>query len=322
MVWSRSVRWRSIACVALCCAFAQVAVAQEPPAQEPPAQEPPADSPERARALELGRQGLALYNERRWVEAYERFERAEALVHSPVFVLYMARSKRELRELRNARVLYGRIAAPAEPNEPETWQVARREAESELELLRPRIPTVRIVTAAARVWLDGASIATRVLEIDPGEHEVVARMKSGELVRKSFVIEEGERDLRIELVAPRRAAPRPRPVADDPGKTQRIAGIALMATGGVLVSVGIGTGIAAVVKDGQLEDACTEGVCPEANRADVDAYYAVAHTTTVMLSVGGAALATGVVVYLTAPSHHLEVAPFIGPGVAGFFGRY
>src|SRR5262245_45324754 len=143
MVWSRPVRWRSIACVALCCAFAQVAFAQEPPAREPPATEPPAteppaepaDSPERARALELGRQGLAHYNERRWVDAYERFERAEALVHSPVFVLYMARSKRELRELKNARVLYERIAAPAEPNEPETWQVARREAESELELL-------------------------------------------------------------------------------------------------------------------------------------------------------------------------------------------
>ena len=313
-------RWRLIACVALCSAFARVAFAQEPPAGEPPAE--PADSPDRARALELGRQGLALYNERRWVDAYERFERAEALVHSPVFVLYMARSKRELRELKNARVLYQRIAAPAEPNEPETWQIARREAQSELELLRPRIPTVRIVTPATRVWLDGASITTRVLEIDPGEHEVVARMYSGKLVRKSFVIEEGERDVRVELIAPRRAAPRPRPVTEDPGKTQRIAGIALMATGGVLVSVGIGTGIAAVAKDGELEEACTDGVCPEANRDDVDAYYAVAHTTTVMLSVGAAALATGVVVYLTAPSDRIEVAPWIGPGVAGIFGRY
>ena len=61
---------------------------------------------ERARALELGKSAIEVYNEGRWVDAYDRFAKADKLVHSPVFVLYMARCRRQLGNLVQAQTLY------------------------------------------------------------------------------------------------------------------------------------------------------------------------------------------------------------------------
>ena len=78
------------------------AAAQEP---EPRADDKSAQGDESARwaaersAVQLGHDGLALYEASRWSEAHERFQTAERLVHSPVFQLYMARCRRNMGRL-------------------------------------------------------------------------------------------------------------------------------------------------------------------------------------------------------------------------------
>jgi hypothetical protein len=245
---------------------------------------------ERERALELGREGVALYEAGRWLEARERFERAEALVHSPVFVLYAARTQHRLGKLLVARTLYRRVIdEPALADEIEPWRAARRDAAAELEALGPRIPRIRVAVPSrypAQVWLDGVHVGTvgDVIEADPGDHEVVV--------------------------------PVPQQPADEPSPLQERAAIGLLVTGGVLGLCALGTGLGAVVAEGALEDECPDGVCGAERADDVDRYYALAHTTTAMLVGGGAALGVGLVLYLTAPD--ADAAAAVGPGWAGF----
>jgi hypothetical protein len=58
---------------------------------------PDADRSEQRSALSLGHAGLAHFSEGRFSDALEAFSRAEARMHSPVFVLYRARALKELR---------------------------------------------------------------------------------------------------------------------------------------------------------------------------------------------------------------------------------
>src|SRR4051812_16804045 len=62
------------------------------------AQPPPAPS-HRDTATDVGKMALSLYAEKKFGEAYAMLEAADRMEHSPVFVLYMARSKRSSGEM-------------------------------------------------------------------------------------------------------------------------------------------------------------------------------------------------------------------------------
>jgi hypothetical protein len=288
------------------------------------------DSPERARAVELGRQGIALYNKRRWVEAYEVFERAEALIHSPVFLLYMARAKRQTRELVASRSLYQRIVDQPGGSEPEPWRQARSDAAAELEALRPRIPALRIVVASAgpaKVWLDGAPLAPerigQPIEVDPGPHEAVARMASGDVVRQRITVREAQRNVRIELawpprkpvIAPASEPARRAPAPGGAGDAQRTGGLVLIVLGSGVTIAGIATGALALAKANDLEQIDAD----ERESSDIETHDALRYTAITTLVVGGATLVTGIVVYATAPTAP-EVS--LGPGFIGLKGRF
>ena len=53
------------------------------------------DAGDGKRAVELGKEAKAAYEQGRWSEALEKFKQADAIVHSPVFTLYVARTERQ-----------------------------------------------------------------------------------------------------------------------------------------------------------------------------------------------------------------------------------
>lgn len=274
---------------------------------------------DRWRALELGRHGVELYNQRRWVEAYDRFSQAEAIVHSPVFVLYMARAKRQLGSLVEAETLCRRVMdEPLPEDAPPQWVDARRDAAEEHRALQPLIPKLTIQLqvpseARTRVWIDEREVSGRELPlaVDPGRRRVSAQCESGEPMSRVVKLAAGEHQ--VLTLAPACVAavpvgsvppsPPPSAIDADPGGSLRVGGVVLMIVGGASLAVGIGTGIGAIALDSDLADACNDDlVCPPDRQPDVDTYYALAHTSTATLAIGAAAFAAGLITYLVAPA--------------------
>lgn len=85
------------------------------------------------RAVTLGHEGLAAYNKGNWAEARAKFGEAEALSHSPVFLLYMARSARNAGDLKAALLDYQKVVAEVVgASTPAPWSNAIASAKQEL----------------------------------------------------------------------------------------------------------------------------------------------------------------------------------------------
>src|SRR5689334_9994609 len=92
----------------------------------PAVAQPPAEADPQKMARRLGEQALAAHAEGRFKEAYEGFETAERIAHSPVLMLWMARSKRGLAQLLQARALYEKVATEVLPDGASPkWVTAR-----------------------------------------------------------------------------------------------------------------------------------------------------------------------------------------------------
>ncbi len=179
--------------------------------------------------------------------------------------------------------------------------------------------------------LDGTAIA-----IDPGQHRLVFESPGKAREERALVIREGEKDRheRIVLVAaqapttPVASVPESTPVqpSEAPpsdGKSQRIASLAV---GGVGVAGVIVGGIFGIVSKSTWNKAKTEctaggGSLPDhcmgpSGPSDSDSAHTQAAVSTVAFIAGGALVATGVVLYLTAPKAGLTVSPTVGLGSA------
>jgi hypothetical protein len=113
-----------------------------------------------------------------------------------------------------------------------------------------------------------------------------------------------------------------RPASD--GSAQRVTGLVLGGAG--VVGVGLGTffGLRAFSKWGEVKDACADypyECGPEG--ADRRSSASSAGTaSTVAFVAGGALLATGIVLYVTAPSKKTRAAMIVGPGSVGVRGQF
>lgn len=104
------------------------------------AQGGPSDLTLNADAVARGQHGLEAFRSGDWAGAYESFHQAETLVHSPVFLLYMARARAEQGANPEALDLYARVVSERLPDSaPEAWTQAVVQAASEREALRRRM---------------------------------------------------------------------------------------------------------------------------------------------------------------------------------------
>jgi hypothetical protein len=282
---------------ALAAACLALSLSPELPAQElEPSTEAAAESDGSARgtkersAVRLGHDGLALYEASRWNEAHDRYRAAERLVHSPVFLLYMARCRRNVGKLLEAAQQLERLSHERVPEDaPTAWHGAIADAYAELIALRRSIPRVVIVLSDApdaRVRLDGRELPSsslgKSLDLDPGRHTLVARSKGRKLVR-SFAVSQGQATTRLEVSFATTNGPGDSKAPErDSTSTWRTAGFVLLGVGAA--GLGFGAGAAVVAADRDRDD-------------DWGAW------STVSLTAGGTVAAAGVLLLALNPGH-------------------
>lgn len=309
-------RLSSLLLIVLAAALPHTARAQPGPAA---GAAPTTDPKEMARRF--GEQALTAHAEGRFAEAYEGFEKAEKIAHSPVLVLWMARSKRGLDQLLAARALYQRAAGEALPADASAkWVTAQAEAKSELAALERRIPRLTVTlkdAEGATLTLDGAPLAIgAVRELDPGSHELrLTRSGAPDRVEK-VDLAEGDPPRTIALDA----TPGAGGVVPVRSEGSIVPGAVLTAIGGAGLAAGAVTGALALVLAGEVTDNCVGNACLRADEEKAGDADRLARASTGLFIAGGILAATGVVLIVVRPGGDAResAALRLGPSGARF----
>jgi hypothetical protein len=215
---------------------------------------------------------------------------------------------------RNFRELTRR--APLDPSPPR--RVWAGFAQKEADALAPRIPHLRLDTSAGRppemtLSLDGNALPEAGwdtdLDLDPGRHALHAEAPGYVPFDATFDVSERDQT-RIAIVleqgtsqgsgAPRPAgsAPAPLPPADlAPHAARPVLPLVLAGAGTVAVAVGLGLGYIAI--HDRVQACGDEMFCEPTQLASGRS---IAQASTVVTSVGAAAVATGLVWYFLSPA--------------------
>lgn len=282
--------------------------------------------------------------------ALEKFKGANALASTPITALELGRTYMQLGQLLEAREAFLSVSRlKVQPDESERSAAARAEAAELAEQVRPKIPSLVVrVPSGAAVTVDGVAVPPDAVglprKLNPGAHEVSARMGDGPEEKKSVTLKEGESS-EITLApkgdAPSTAAP-PGPAAIDargaakldPVPPKDASGKSLHPLvwigGGVAVAgVGFGTvaGIVTLSKKSTINELCQGTHCTPAAESAVSSGRTWATLSTISFIVGGAGAAAAVVgLFLPAASKSKVAAALsrveVGPrwlGVRGSF---
>lgn len=300
-----------------------------------------------ARALATA--GFELYEAGEYEKAIERFGSAEALIHAPTHLLYMARAEAKLGHLLAAREHYRnlvteKLAADA----PQPFRDAQQIAQRELTALDSRIPSVAIALpgqAAEKtvVTIDGEPVARDALAapvpLDPGTHAVKARLAGWPEVVQQVSLRDGGGVQEVELaVGPQSAkterSPEPDPTLppdqDQASGPSIVAPVVLMSAGGALLVVGGITGAMTLSDAAELKDKCPQNPCPAEHEPLRDSVHTLGTVSTVAFVVGGAAVGAGLLWLLLQPSGDapqsevgkITLAPYAGLYGGGLRGTF
>ncbi len=274
--------------------------------------------------MQLGRSAIARYDKGQWQRAYDDFAQANAVFPSPVFVVYMARCKRELGDLLTARKLFRSVSQRLLPEgAPAPWRKAKEDASNELERLM--IPTLTVIAARdVRVRVNGSEQPIGVAtEHNPGEVRVEA-LRADEVVISRVVTLTAPMTIELEdptatagppaIPGPATAGPPAiagapqHPPADSPEALGPVwPGAACLTLGVAGLVSGIATGVVATSKADEVKARCLGNDCLLSDEALKDDAVALAHVSTVSFVVGAAASAVGVTLLITRPGG-IEVA--------------
>jgi hypothetical protein len=335
-------------------------LAAQSPAPAQTAPPPPQQSDEeRAAARAAATEGVQLLEQGRYGEALDRLRRAEALVHAPTHLLYIARTQVKLGLLVEASETYVKIVREAlAPDAPRAFVEAQSTAALEGKELDARIPTllIRVEGAGAReatVTLDGTPLPAPMIglaaPVNPGVRVLRAVAKDGTTAEVRVKLASGARETAVLVLRPpapppppplsspatdaARAAP---PPADDTEPTGGPELGPLLGWGTVGLGIaGLGVGTAFVVvnrsKRGQANDLCAGAICPLADKTRIQSLDQQADTAAtiswIAFGAGGAALVTGLVLLLTSGGAKKKVAssgwlPWVGAGSCGASGEF
>ena len=301
------------------------------------------DFAKRSASRILGNDGLNLFHARKYAEALDKLERANRLMRAPTLELHIARCHEKLGQLVLAYEMYVEASRfPLDRTSSRAYLQAVKSAELEREVLRPRVPRLRVLVSGPHgvgitVTLDDRVLPPELLDnlmpVDPGKHAVVVKRADVSLVEKVDIAE--ATSARVQLRLP------PLPEGADPGpegrmqleaeRWQTLAISAYAIGAGGLIAAGVNGGIA-VSKAAELEAACPERACPPAAHASVDVYDATRYATTAGLALGGLGVAAGSMLLLFAPDPPKGESPgskatrgarpWFGLGQVGVMGRF
>lgn len=143
---------------------------------------------ERAGARSAANQGADDFDQGKWADAVDMFSRAEAIVHSPIHLSYIARAQLKLGHWVEAYELFNRIKREqVAPPVPAPVAAAIADANKQLAKLDEEMPSVSVNVKGgdpktANVTMDGAAVPNALLglfhPINPGVHRFRATSAS------------------------------------------------------------------------------------------------------------------------------------------------
>ncbi len=327
-----------------------------------------ASDEERSAARAAASQGADAYDAGKWQDAVDMFSRAEQLVHSPIHLMFIARSELKLFHWVKAYETFNRVKREGVPTDASAAvRKAVEDATSELAKLEPQMPyiaaKIKNASGEVKVTMDGTQVPPAMLglmrPVDPGQHRFQAT--SGQLASDVVTVDVQpaskqtvELELKLGTAATPAAAPSAAPAATAPGPEttapapaagadqgsggpngMRIGAYSAFGVGAVGLALGTVFLLQSSSTQKKSDELCGSG--PECNPANKDAISskdkdAASQKTlgAVVLGVGGAAVATGVVLFIlsnhksqsASRENEPSVTPFIGYRTAGLSGRF
>lgn len=304
------------------------------------------ESDARMAARVLAAQGSAAFEERDFERALELFGRASAIIPAPTITLMEARSLVELGRLVEAADKYvttQRMLSLDPANA--VFRDAADTAERELELLLPRIPTLRVrllritPTEQPEIQINGRKIPPALASVerpaDPGSYRVEVRLATG-LVTREVTLTEGQH-LDVDITPLEPAPPKPLPVVtarqkapEKPAPAPRsfdTLGWSVTGAGAAFIGAGAVAGIIALNTKSELEDVCNP-LCPREYSDDLDKWRLTRTLSYVGFGLGIAGVASGTYLLLrpapsvgTAPRKS-SVALAVGPASLSLRGHF
>ncbi|HEY0464493.1 MAG TPA: hypothetical protein VGC79_09805 [Polyangiaceae bacterium] len=295
------------------------------------------DDASRGTARKLGYQGVAAYQAGDYRTASEKLEKAYGVLRVPSLGLWSARALVKLGKWVEGSERYAQVAQLGASTGNEAVQKkALADAESELSLLTPKIPSVLVRIEGAspadvRVQIDGAPIAQELLgearPVNPGPHKIEGQRGTEQAVVELVLAEAEQKPalLRFQsLVAATPAASSATASPAVPASDSGSAGLgqqrtwALIAGGVGVVGVGVGTvfGFKSKADHDEAAKYCAGSECTNDHGASAgnDAH-AAGNVSTVAMIVGGVGLASAAVLWFTAPHSSPQASARLGVGV-------
>ena len=277
-------------------------------------------------AVAFAREGLKHYQAGAWAEALENFQKADAASHSPVFVLYVARSQRSLGKLLDARATYRKLVSePLGDDAIPSFRQAQADGRAELAALEPTIPSVVVRTVGAsalsKVTIDGrASEPGKPVDLDPGDHQFVI-IDGARRAEVQATLRPGDsaREVVLDLTNP--VPDRPPPPSDAvQTEGSLVPGVVLLALGGASLLAGAVVGGLALKANDDIEARCPDLRCPEGVSEqeiedDQASMLTMADASTGLLIAGGVVATVGVVLVIVRPGGDDGTVPAVRVGL-------
>lgn len=311
---------------------------------------------DKAAAEALFDQGRKLLGDGKYAEACTRLEQSQRIDPGIGTLLYLADCYEKSGRTASAWATFRQAASEARAQ----GQARRAQAGTDrADLLEPKLSRLAIDVSPDTKSIPGLAVKRGAetvrpglfgvpIPVDPGQVTVEASAPGYQTWKKSVAVGDQAARVRVTVPALSKAAaatpteappaqpppapepapvPAPQPLRPPPadtgtsGSAQRTVGLV---TGGVgVVGIGIGSffGLKAMQKNNDAKDLCPANRCTSQEGVTLtgDAKRA-ANISTVAFGVGAAVLATGVVLYLTAPSPRssaLRLEPRVGTRGAG-----
>ncbi len=280
------------------------------------------------RALALGYEGDALFEKKDWDQAYERFKQADALAHSPVFVLYMARCRKNAGRLIEAAAMYAKITAePLGTNAPKPFKEALKAASTELAEVRSKIPSVIVeVTgrpaAEIEVRIDGRVVRPKErIEVDPGSHAILVTAPGSE-AKREIEVQAGSGTTTVKLDLPKRAAGDGGEAKPAETRGSIVPGVVTLSLAAVGFELGAITGGLAASDASAVKENCVDESCLASDAERLDRSRLLGNISTAGFIFGGVSLVTGIVLIAVRPGGTTAPAVTVGPSGVGMFGTF
>jgi hypothetical protein len=286
---------------------------------------------EKDRATSLGHEALEAFRKNEWTAAHVRFAAADAVLHSPVFVVYMARCKRNLGDLLAARDLLARVTGEPLPDDaPEPWKRARADAGRELSELSGRIPGLIVdLRGSAAVTVDDQPIPPEALRapiwLNPGSHTVRATRPGAPPASASVQLVEGDppRKVVLEVALPESPPPVAPPAVAPPTRGPLLPGLSLIGAGAAGLVAGAVMGGVGLAKAADVKAGCdrVSGVlsCPRGLEGQVNLARGLQTGANVAFVAGGVVAAAGVVLVIVRPGGARAASARVVPGAGSLW---